>query len=144
MAIYPWMITFTDITDQTIKKLTDQYLTSRPDLSNNYYDLTATEFISFINSFGVDVTSMNNQDRTTRPVHYLVTQWLINCFCKRVSQDIIGFNNDDMLNDKWKYKYNIYKDELKNLASKMTYEIILSGTMQNNYTRSANTFDIMI
>jgi hypothetical protein len=61
-----------------------------------------------------------------------------------VSQNLIGLNNDSMVDDKWKYKYQMYRDDLKTLSAKITYETLVTGLMQQNYTRSANTFSIMV
>ena len=141
---YPWMITYADITDEVIRKLTDAYLTTRPDADKNYYDLTADKFISFANSFGIDVSVLNQLNRTDNKIHYMVLQWLITCFHMLVSQNLIGLNNDEMVNDKWKYKYTMYRDDLKTISSKISYEMIVNGVMQQNYTRYSNTFRIMV
>jgi hypothetical protein len=143
---YTWMITFNDITDESIRKLTDTYLTAHPDASLDYYDLTANKYINFVNSYGIDATTINQLDRSipNKCPHYLVIQWLIICFQMLVSQNLIGLNNDSMVDDKWKYKYQMYRDDLKSLSAKITYETIVSGLMQQNYTRYANTFSIMV
>lgn len=141
---YSWMITFNDITDEVIRKFGDSYLTAHPDAGKNYYDMTAEKYISFVNSFGLDVSVINQLNRTTNPIHYLVLQWLIICLQMLVAQNLIGLNNDEMVNDKWLYKYKMYRDDLKSISSRMSYEVIVTGTMQQNYTRFSNTFKIMV
>lgn len=141
---YPWMIAFNDITDEVVRKLSDTYLTTHPDPSKNYYDMVAEKYISFANSFGIDVSVLNQLNRTTNPIHYMALQWLITCLHMLVSQNLIGLNNDDMANDKWKYKYQVYRDDLKITSSKISYEMLINGGMQQNYTRYSNTFKIMV
>jgi len=141
---YPWMITFSDITDEVIRKMSDTYLYNHPDPCNNYYNLTASKFISFANSFGLDATSLSNLNRSTNPPHYLVLQWLITCLQMLVSQNLVGLNNDPVIDDKWAFKYKMYRDDLKTLSSKISYEVIITGNMQQNYTRYSNTFSIMV
>lgn len=141
---YPWMISYKDLTDESIKKFPDERFTTSPDPDNNYYDMTADKFISFANSYGLDATTLNQLNRTDNPPHYLVLQWLITCFSMLVSQNLIGLNNDAMVDDKWRYKYQMYRDDLKTLSAKITYETLVTGLLQQNYTRSANTFTIMV
>jgi hypothetical protein len=141
---YSWMITYADLTDEVIKKFPDERFTTSPSATNNYYDMTAAKFISFAASYGISESSLSNLNRTTNPPNYLVIQWLITCFCMLVAQNLVGLNNDPMVDDKWRFKYQTFRDDLKTLSSKITYETLVSGQMQQNYTRSANTFQIMV
>lgn len=136
-TIYPWMIQFSDLTDESIKKLGEDYFTTHPSTKVNYWNLTAQKFISFIGSMGVNSSTIANLNRTTNPPHYLVTQWLVNCFQMLVAQNLIGLNDVENVNqDKYMIKYKMYRDELKNTSSALNYETIISGNCQQNYTRS--------
>lgn len=140
---YSWMITFSDLTDEVIRKLTDNYLTTHPDASMDYYDLTAQRMINFSQSFGIDVSVLNTLDRSTKPIHDQLVQWMVTCFQMLVSQNLVGLNNDPLIDDKYKWKYQTYNANLKSLSTKITYEMFFTGTMQQNYTRSGGTFSIM-
>lgn len=140
---YTWMIAFSDLTDESIRKLTDTYLSAHPDASLNYYDLTAQRTINFANSFGIDVTVLNTLNRTTKPPHDNIVQWMITCLQMLVSQNLVGLNNDPIVDDKWKWKYSTYNANLKSLSSKITYEQFFTATMQQNYTRSGGSFPIV-
>lgn len=143
---YSWMITFADVTDQVIKNLGDTYLSANPDSTINYYQLTANKYISFVGSYGIDVATINQLDRTVaaKVPHDLVIQWLITCFHMLVSKNLVGVNNDPVSDDKWVKKYHLYRDEFKAISLQCTYEVVISGLLQQNYTRSKNTFDIMV
>jgi hypothetical protein len=145
---YPWMITFADLRDELIIKRGDAYLTAHPSASPNYYDLTAAKFISFVNSFNIDVSVLNALSRAPgaiNPPHYLVIEWLINCLQMLVCQNNMGLNNvmDGVHDDVYYIKYKLYSAELVNVQSQIRYETIVTGTMQQNQTRAGGTFRIM-
>jgi hypothetical protein len=145
---YSWMISFADLTDELILKRGDTYLTTHPISTKNYYDLTAEKFISFVNSFNIDVSVLNALDRTVgakNPPHYLVIQWLINCLQMLVCQNNMGFNNvqDGIQQDVYYIKFKHYSSELVAVQSQIRYETIVTGVMQQNYTRAGNTVRIM-
>jgi hypothetical protein len=138
------MITFADLQDEKVKKQKDDYLISHPDPGNNFYDLTAKRFISLCNQFGINDTTLAVLNRTDNPPHDLVLQYLITCLQMLVAQNLVGLGNDPIINDIWNYKYKIFRDDLKSIASQLSYEIIVSGTMQQNYTRAGgNSFRVM-
>lgn len=143
MAIYSWNITFDDLTDEAIKKLGENYFIQKPSITTNYYSLTAQKFISFINSFGVTAEMISNFDRDTNPPHYMVTQWLVTCMQMLICQNLSGVNDVDIKYDKYNIKYKMYRDDLKNISGNLSYETIVTATMQQNYTRAGNTFRIM-
>lgn len=148
MPTYSWNITFQDLRDELIIKRGDLYLTTHPAAAPNYYDLTAAKFISFVNSFNIDVSVLNALDRTPgakNPPHYLVIEWLVNCFCMLVCQNNMGLNNvmDGVHDDIYYIKYKLYSAELVAVQSQIRYETIVTGTMQQNYTRAGNTVRIM-
>lgn len=145
---YSWNVTFDDLTDELIRKRGDTYLTTHPVAGKNYYDLTAAKFISFVNSFNIDVSVLNALDRTPgakNPPHYLVIQWLINCLQMLVCENNMGLNNvlDGIQQDVYYIKYKHYSSELVSVQSQIRYETIVTGTMQQNYTRAGNTVRIM-
>jgi len=142
------MITFADLTDELILKRGDTYLTTHPNASKNYYDITAAKFISFVNSFNIDVSVLNSLSRVVgaaNPPHYLVIQWLINCLQMLVCENNMGLNNvmDGVHDDVYYIKYKHYSSELVAVQSQIRYETIVTGTMQQNQTRSGNTFRII-
>jgi len=140
---YSWMITFKDLTDEVIRKLGDTYLAAHPDASLNYYDLTAQRMISFAQGFGIDVSVLNTLNRTDKPPHDQLIQWMVTCLQMLVSQNLVGLNNDPLVDDKYKWKYQTYNANLKSLSTKINYEMFFTATMQQNYTRSGGTFSIM-
>jgi hypothetical protein len=142
---YSWMITFDDLTDELIRKRSDTYLTTHPTAGKNYYDLVAAKFISFVNSFNLDVSVLNALSRVpgaTNPPHYLVIQWLINCLQMLVCENNMGLNNvtDGIRDDVYYIKYKHYSAELVSVQSQIRYETIVTGTMQQNQTRAGGTF----
>ena len=146
--IYPWMITFADLQDELIIKKGEAYLTTHPDATNNYFALTAAKFISFVNSFNIDVSVLNALDRTpgsANPPHYLVTQWLINCLQMMVCGNNVGLNDvsNGIQDDVYYLKYKMYSKELVDVQSQIKYETIVTGALQMNQTRAGGTFRIM-
>ena len=145
---YPWMITFNDLTDEMIRKRGDSYLTTHPTPDRNYYDLTAAKFISFVNSFNIDVSVLNALSRdpgAKNPPHYLMIQWLINCLQMMVCENNMGLNNvvDGIHDDVYYIKYKHYSAELVTVQSQIRYETIVTGVMQQNQTRAGGTFRIL-
>jgi hypothetical protein len=141
---YPWMITFSDLTDSVVKKFGDTYLSSTPSSDKNYYDMTAEKFINFIGAMNLNDASISYLSRTgTNKPHYLLIQWLITCFQMQVCFDKIGLNDVEMQYDKYYMKYKVYRDELNGLSRMLKYETVISGQVQQNQTRAANTIEVM-
>lgn len=141
---YSWMINFSDIDDESVIKLSDGYLNSHPSSTINYYNLTAQETILFAQSYGVDVSQLNIFGPTPMlPIHPNIKKWMIICIKMLVSQNLIGLNNDSMVDDKWKYKYQMYRDQLKALSRNINYETFLTANIQQSYTRQGGTFPIV-
>lgn len=145
---YPWMITFSDLQDQLIIKKGETYLTTYPSSDNNYFDLTAAKFISFVNSFNIDVTVLNALSRepgAPNPPHYLVIQWLITALQAMVCENNVGLNDvtDGVQNDVYYIKYKMYASKLVDIQSQIRYETIVTGALQMNQTRAGGTFRIM-
>ena len=145
MPTYSWMIGFSDITDSHIKKLGDNFLSKKPDPNNNYYNQTAAKFINFINSMNLDVAVLNtqvNDPTNTLPnrTHYLVKEWLIKCVCMLVFQDNYGLNNVDggVMNDVYYTKAKMYEKDLIGIQGSLRYETIVSGAIQQNFTRTGS------
>jgi hypothetical protein len=145
---YPWMITFDDLTDELIRKRGDDYLTAHPTADKNYYDLTSEKFIALAASFNISVDVLNSLSRAPNapnPPHYLVIQWLINCLQMLVCRNNVGINNPSMgvMDDIYQVKYKTYNADLMIVQSQLRYETIVSGVIQQNYTRQGGTFRIM-
>ena len=136
---YSWMITINDIQDESIIKLGDTWLQAHPSASPCYYDLTAQRMISFANTFGIDVGTLNAFNRTNTPPHDNLIQWMILCIQMLVAKNLVGLNNDPVVDDKWRFKYQTNSSELKSVSKNITYEQFLTATMQQNYTRAAGT-----
>jgi len=144
---YPWMISFDDLEDELILKKGMTYLTTHPSPDNNYFNLTAAKFISFVNSKNIDVSVLNGLTvDQTQPnhIHYLCREWLIKCLQMLVCGNNIGLNNvaDGIQNDVYYFNHKRYSSELVSVQSQITYETIVTGTLQMNQTRAGNTFRI--
>jgi hypothetical protein len=143
-----WGLSFSDLTDELLRKRGDAYLMSHPDPTNNYYDLVENKFISFVNSFNIDksvLDSLSRAPNASNPVHYLIIQWQIACLQMLVCQNNMGLNDvhNGIQDDVYYAKYKMYRDELISLQSQIRYETIVTGTLQQNQYRSGNTFRIM-
>jgi hypothetical protein len=131
------------VTDESIRKLGDAYLSAHPSAAKSYYDIVAQRTINFAATYGVPATSLDVLNRTTNPPHDNLIQWMITCLQMLVCQNLVGLNNDPVLDDKWKWKYSVYNANFKNLSSKITMEMFWTATMQQNYTRAGGAFTIM-
>lgn len=145
---YPWMIQFCDLQDQIIIKKGETYLTSYPDADNNYFYQTAAKFISFVNSFNIDVTVLNaltSNMSATNHIHYLVREWLINCLQMMVCENNFGLNDvtEGVQNDVYYVKCKWYSQKLVSIQSQIRYETIVTGALQMNQTRAGGTFRLM-
>jgi hypothetical protein len=140
---YSWMIDFTDLDDESVRKQGNTYLATHPDSSKNYYDITAQRAISFAQTFGIDVTVLNVLNRTDKPPHDSFIQWMVLCLQMLVCQNLVGMNNDPIIDDKWRWKYDKYNANFKSLSKTFTMEMFYTATMQQNYTRSGGAFTIM-
>ncbi len=139
---YPWMITFDDLQDHLIIKKGETYLSTYPAADNNYFDLTAAKFISFANSFNIDVTVLNGLSHVagaTNQPHYLVIQWLITALQAMVCENNIGLNDvtEGVQNDVYYIKYKLYAAKLSDVQSQLRYETIVTGSLQMNQTRAS-------
>lgn len=136
---YSWLIQFKDITDVSIRRLTDAWLKANPDTTLNYYDLVAEKLIDFANTKGVDVTMINQVD----PMHYLIIQWQVDCMTMIVAESLMGLNDVDVRYDKWAIKYREAREALKDKGSKITFEMFLTARIQESRTRAgARSFNI--
>jgi hypothetical protein len=144
-TIYNWAINFSDLTDESIIKLGETYLSTKPSVFSNYWNLTSQKFISYCGVKGIDVNTLNILDRKgSLPPHYLVIQWQINCLQMLVCQNNIGLNDiSGYTDDKYLIKYKFYRDELKAISGSLSFETILNGTMQQNYVRGRSSFNII-
>lgn len=141
--VYSWMISFADLQDEPIKRFADSYLTTHPDPSNNYYNLTAQALINFANQLGIDVSTLNAMDRVNNPPHALIIDWMICQFNVLVCQNQIGLNNDPVADDIWAKKYSVYNGQLKAKSNKISYETFFTAAMQQVYTRAGGGFRII-
>jgi hypothetical protein len=133
---YSWSITYADLQDEPIKALGAAYFLTRPDPSKNYYDLTDIATINFAQSFGIDTTQLNGLNRTDKPPHTMIIDWMVLKFYTFVCQNNVGVNNDPLVDDKYRWKYKSYLDQLKSLSQKISYEMFLTAAMQQTFTRS--------
>lgn len=139
MASYNWLITYKDLTDVSIRRLTDTWLKANPDSTLNYYDLVAKKLIDFANTKGVDVTMINQVD----PMHYFIIQWQVDCMTMIVAESLMGLNDVDIRYDKWAIKYREAREALKDKSSKITFEMFLTARIQESRTRAgARSFNI--
>jgi hypothetical protein len=129
---YAWLITFPDITDVSIRRLTDTWLLANPDPLLCYYDLVAQRLIDFANTKGVDITMINQ----VNPMHYLIIQWQVDCMTMVVSESLMGLNDVDIRYDKWAIKYREGREGLKEKAAKISFEMFLTATIQESRTRA--------
>jgi hypothetical protein len=136
---YAWLITFIDITDASIRKLGDSFLTKNPDPALCYYDLVAQRLIDFANTKGVDLTMINQVD----PMHYFLIQWQVDCMTMVVSESLMGLNDVDIRYDKWAVKFREASANLRERTSKVTFEMFLTARIQESRTRvGARSFTI--
>ena len=142
---YDWMVSYSDLDDALIKKRGDLYLQQNPNPDNNFYDQTAAKFINFVNSFNIDVAVLNAQvndptNSLTNRTHYLVRQWLITCLQMLVCKANYGINNVDngVQDDVYFFRYKEYSKDLISIQGGLKYETIVSGALQQNFTRAGS------
>jgi hypothetical protein len=128
---YKWLITFADVTDVSLRKLGDAYLSNNPDPSLCFYDLVALRLLDFAAQKGISLATINGVD----PMHYMLIQWQIECLGMIVAESLMGLNDVDIRYDKWNVKYQGFKKALQDRQSKISFEMFLTANMQESRTR---------
>lgn len=128
---YPWLISFSDLSDEVVIRFGDTYLNSHPSTTQNYYLGTAKRMLDLAASIGISSQQMN---AITSP-HYLLTQWMINYLQEQVCLNNIGLSDVEIRYDKYKIKYDVYHNEVVAYQGKINYQTFLTADMQQSYTR---------
>lgn len=71
-----------------------------------------------------------------QPLHYKIKRYAIVFVLMRLAQDKIGTNQPDIQLEKYRDLYAMYKEELKELYSQITYEM-LTGNVNSIIARTA-------
>jgi hypothetical protein len=100
-----------DFTDRLVLN----FLDADDDRSEKWYELTDKEIVMIAESLNVD------PDDIDIPVHPAILKYAVAYFGKMCCFDNIGTNNPETAQDeKYKFKYDIYANECKDLRSQIT------------------------
>jgi hypothetical protein len=122
-------ITAADIYDGTIKGVLAHLLIGQPTYIEDRVDLEIKDLAQRVGLYSTDqITPIP----ATGKLHYGIHRWAVSWLIKTILLDYIGQNNiENAGNDKYAYKYELYRREETELRKGVTKEMFLNIVVRN-------------
>jgi len=116
-------ITSSDITDDVVKALSAAVTARVATIEDDVNDLAERKGIT-------------SSEIYTTTIHHMIKRWCVAVVCRDICLDKMGVNNLEMASeDKYKVKYDTYRNLVSQYESQITPEI-LTGSVAGARTRS--------
>lgn len=115
------------------------YLTAADIKSNLAQGFDLSQYLSEADSEVNDIAEklgVRNTSSIATPLHYKIKRYAVVFVLMRLAQDKIGTVSVDVAVEKYRDLYEMYKAELRELVTQITYEMV-TGTVNSIIARSA-------
>ena len=125
-------VSLADITDRVVSQVCTADIISRA-----FDELLDLMEIRFLTSGWITPDKTVGEGNLINPVHWKTKRWMVEWICMQTCLEIMGANNVDTAKDeKYAYKFQIYKEREQRYHDEITVEMLL-GTMPTAQGRAS-------